>query len=175
MPFDSANPRTYPERLTIRLGTFNEFINNHTLEGYAQDKWKMGSTTLSVGLRYDLERIPIDETDNPLFPGGHKHYPMDKNNIAPRIGLTHALDRQARSVVRGGYGIFYNRTILGALDDTIEFPKYTSSAVVNFPNDTVDAGPTAGRLPGDPFLANGPFLNRALLDQRYPPGALLKN
>jgi len=174
-PFDAANPRTYPERLMIRLGAFNEFINNHTVEGYAQDKWKMGRTTLSVGLRYDLEVIPMDETDNPLFPAGKKNYPVDRNNIAPRIGFTHALDKDAKSVVRGGYGIFYNRTILGALDDAIEFPKYTSSAVVNFPNDTVDPGPTAGRFPTDPFLINGPSLNRALLDQRYPPGVLLRN
>src|SRR5437773_2754349 len=30
LPFDAANPRTYPERFTIRTGAFNEFINNHT-------------------------------------------------------------------------------------------------------------------------------------------------
>ena len=42
LPFDAANPRTYPERLTIRMGTFDEFIKNHTFELYAQDKWKMG-------------------------------------------------------------------------------------------------------------------------------------
>src|SRR5437867_2369163 len=176
LPFDPANPRTYPERLTIRLGTYNQFIKNHTYEAYAQDKWKMGGrTTLSLGVRYDLEIIPLDETDNPLFPANHKNYPVDKNNFAPRIGITHALNDAAKSVIRGGYGIFYNRTILGAVDDTIEFPKYTSSAVVNFPNDTVDPGPTAGRFPTDRFLVNGPFLNRALLNQTYPPGVLLRN
>src|SRR5437867_3671911 len=176
LPFDPANPRTYPERLSIRLGTYNQFIKNHTYEAYVQDKWKMGGrTTLSLGLRYDLELIPLDETDNPLFPSNNKKYPVDKNNFAPRIGITHALNDAAKSVIRGGYGIFYNRTILGAVDDTIEFPKYTSSAQVNFPNDTVDPGPTAGRFPTDRFLVNGPFLNRALLNQTYPPGVLLRN
>jgi hypothetical protein len=176
LPFDPANPRTYPERLSIRLGTYNQYIKNHTYEAYAQDKWKMGRhTTLSLGVRYDLEIIPLDETDNPLFPASNKKYPVDKNNFAPRIGITHALDDAANSVVRGGYGIFYNRTILGAVDDTIEFPKYTSAAVVNFPNDNVDPGPTAGRFPTDPFLVNGPFLNRALLNQTYAPGVLLRN
>ena len=42
-------------------------------------------------------------------------------------------------------------------------------------NDAADPGPTAGRFPTDPFLVNGPFVNRALLDQRYPPGALVKS
>jgi Carboxypeptidase regulatory-like domain len=172
LAFDPANPRTYPERLTIRLGAFREFINNHTIEAYAQDKWRLGRrTTLNIGLRYDLEIIPLDETGNPLFPAGNNNYPVDRNNFAPRIGFTHALDDSAKSVIRGGYGIFYNRTILGAIDDTIEFPKYTSSAVVNFPNDTADPGPSAGRLPTNPFLVNGPFVNRALLDALYPPGS----
>lgn len=176
LPFDAANPRTYPERLTIRVGEFEELINNHTVEVYAQDKWKMGGrTTLSAGIRYDLEIIPLDETDNPLFPVGNKQYPVDRNNISPRIGLTHALDDLGKSVVRGGYGIFYNRTVLGSIDDTIEFPKFTSSAVLMFPNDSADSGPAAGRFPTDPLLVNGPFLNRALLDQRFPPGVLLRN
>ena len=175
LPFDAANPRTYPERLTIRIGEFEEFIENHTVEAFAQDRWKMGNTTLSAGIRYDLEIIPIDQTFNPLFPAGNKKSPVDRNNFAPRIGLTHALDDQGKSVVRGGYGIFYNRTVLGAIDDTIENSKFTNSAVVSFPNDSADPGPTAGRLPTDPFLANGPFLNTALLNQRFAPGTLLRN
>ncbi|MDO8677447.1 MAG: carboxypeptidase regulatory-like domain-containing protein [Acidobacteriota bacterium] len=175
LPFDPANPRTYPERLTIRIGEFEEFIDNHTVEAYAQDRWKMGNTTLSAGIRYDLEIIPIDQTHNPLFPAGDKKSPVDRNNFAPRIGLTHALDDQGKSVIRGGYGIFYNRTVLGAIDDTIEQSKFTNSAVVTFPNDSADPGPSAGRLPTDPFLVNGPFLNTALLNQRFPPGTLLRN
>ena len=50
-----------------------------------------------------------------------------------------------------------------------------NSAVVSFPNDSADPGPAAGRLPTDPFLVNGPFINQALLNQRFPPGTLLRN
>src|SRR5712691_8023789 len=175
LPFDPANPRTYPERFSIRTGAFNEFINNHTYEMFAQDKWRVNpQTTLSLGLRYDLEIIPLDESTNPLFKGNSKS-PTDKNNFGPRIGFTHSLDEAGKSVVRGGYGIFYNRTILGALDDTLEFGKYTDSAVVTFPTNSADPNPSAGRLPTNPYLVNGPFVNRALLNQTYPPGVAVKN
>ena len=133
-----------------------------------------GRTTLSFGLRYDLELIPLNEQDNPLF-SSNSAYPVDRNNISPRIGVTHALDANGKSVIRGGYGMFYNRTILGAVDDAIEFSKYTTSTVVNFPNNSADPGPSNGRFPSDPFLVNGPVVNWDLLRQQYPLGVSVKN
>jgi hypothetical protein len=175
LPFDPANPRTYPERLTIRTGTFNEFIDNHTYEAFVQDKWRLGpQTTMSLGIRYDLEVIPLDESTNPLFKGSSKS-PTDKNNFGPRVGITHSLDPAGKSVIRGGYGIFYNRTILGALDDTLEQGKFTESNVVMFPANAADPGPSAGRFPTDPYLVNGPFINNTLLRQSYPLGVAVKN
>jgi hypothetical protein len=173
--FNAADPRTYPERLTIRTGTFNEFINNHTYEGFVQDKWRISpQTTLSLGLRYDLEIIPLDESTNPLFKGDSKS-PTDRNNFGPRVGFTHSLDAAGKSVVRAGWGLFYNRTILGALDDTLEFGKFTESNVVQFPNNAADPNPSAGRFPIDPMLANGPFVNWGLLRQNYPLGQAVRN
>ncbi len=175
-PFNAADPTTYPERLTIRVPEpYDEFVRGHAIEAYGQDKWTIGHTTFSLGLRYDLEITPLDETDNPLFAGVTSKYPVDKNNIAPRVGITHSLDADGRSVVRGGYGIFYNRTILGSLDDTIEFAKYNSSFTATFPNNSADPGPSHGAFPTDPFLVNGPFVNRDLLNALYPPGTLLRN
>jgi hypothetical protein len=46
---------------------------------------------------------------------------------------------------------------------------------VNFPANAVDPGPRAGQSPTDPFLVNGPTVNRALLEQLYPSGSLRKN
>jgi hypothetical protein len=175
-PFDAANPRTYPERLQIRLpNPYDATIKNHTVEIFAQDKWHMGArATLSIGLRYDLELIPVSTQDNPLFAPG-AGYPVDKNNIAPRIGFTRQLDADGKSLLRAGYGIFYNRTILGAIDDALEFPKFTPSVVASFPRDSADPGPSRGQFPTDPMLVNGPFINRALLDQLYPPGSTPRN
>ena len=48
---------------------------------------------------------------------------------------------------------------------------------MNFPNNSADPGPERRPVPDRPDVpsSNGPFVNRALLDSLYPPGALLKN
>jgi Carboxypeptidase regulatory-like domain/TonB dependent receptor len=176
LPFDSANPWTYPERLAIRVpGAYDATITSRTVELYAQDKWQIGArTTVNAGLRYDLEMIPMDETENPLFRPG-QNYPIDRNNIAPRVGFTRQLDAAGKSLVRAGYGLFYNRTILGVIEDAVLAPKFASSFVARFPNDTVDPGPRRGEFPTDPFLVNGPVITQELLNQRFPPGTRQRN
>src|SRR5258705_1902707 len=131
---------------------------------FVQDKWRLSPrTTLNLGVRYDLEIIPLDETDNPLFKNLDKKSPVDKNNFGPRIGFTHSLDEAGKSVIRGGYGIFYNPTIFGAGDDTLEFGKYTTSAVVSFPNNQPHPGPSARPIPAHPYLVYRPLVNSTLL------------
>jgi hypothetical protein len=176
VPFDAANPGTYPERFTIRIGEFNLFMKSHALEAFAQDKWQANRRlTLSLGVRYDLEVTPIDETDNPLFSDPNA-YPVDTNNVAPRLGLSYGLDDEGRSVLRGGYGLFYGRTILGTIDDLIEDRKFASSFQADFPEaGTVDPGPSNGQMPAHPTLVNGPVINRAYIDARYPPGTRRRN
>ena len=170
--------RTYPERLTIRTGDLQRVHQQpHRTSFSPRTNGSMSPrTTLSLGLRYDLEIIPLDETDNPLFKNLDKKSPVDKNNFAPRIGFTHSLDEAGKSVIRGGYGIFYNRTILGALDDTLEFRASSRRRTSSTSRPTA---PIPGQAPGGcrpiRILVNGPFVNRTLLNQAYPPGVPVKN
>ena len=106
--FDPANPRSYPERLAIRvLGPSEYKMKMHVGEFFAQDKWQMKpGLTLSAGLRYDLEVFPYEQDPgNPLFRGRSRQYPIDTNNIAPRLGLVWNPDGESKSVIRVGYGI----------------------------------------------------------------------
>ncbi len=125
--------------------------------------------TLSLGLRYDLEVVPIAETDDPLVDG----YPVDKNNFQPRIGVTYDLGG-GKSVVRGGYGRFFDKTHFELIGGLYTGTPFTDSFVVNFP--TRGRRPRGTRrergaeLPTDPFLVNGPVINRTLLDQQFPAG-----
>jgi hypothetical protein len=90
---------------------------------YAQDDWKPSDKlTVNAGLRYDF-MTPQLERDNHISnfdPSGagalltasdgsidqRGLVKPDRNNIAPRIGVTYA--STPAMVFRGGYGIFYN-------------------------------------------------------------------
>jgi hypothetical protein len=170
--FNSADPRTYPDRFSIRVGGPSIFYEKaHYVASFVQDKWRLNRRlTMSLGLRYDVEIIPLSETDDPLVDG----YPIDKNNFQPRVGVTYDLG-EGRSIVRGGYGRFYDKTHFELIGGLYTGTPFTSSFTVNFPTSAADQGPRNGQFPLDPFLVNGPVINRTLLDQRFPGGQLLRN
>jgi hypothetical protein len=176
--FEPADPSTYPERLTVRVpGPLEFHQKGHYVSAFAQDKWRMTPRlTLSLGLRYDLDVLPLSEADNPFFAfNGPDDYPVDGNNVAPRLGFAYDLDGTGASVIRGGYGLFFNSTRLGQMSGIISDGPFSDSFIVNFPANGVDAGPSQGRLPTDPFLVNGPVVNRDLLEELYPPGSRIPN
>ncbi|HUR35265.1 MAG TPA: carboxypeptidase regulatory-like domain-containing protein, partial [Vicinamibacterales bacterium] len=171
-PFNAADPRTYPDRFTVRVGGPSTFFEKaHYVSSFVQDKWRLNRRlTLSLGLRYDVEIIPIPETDDPLVDG----YPVDKNNFQPRLGVTYDLGG-GRSIVRGGYGRFYDKSHFELIGGLFTGTPFTSSFTVNFPTAAADPGPRIGQFPTNPFLVNGPVINRALLESMFPGGQLLRN
>jgi len=178
LPFDRNNPRTYPERLSIRVpGPLDFYMKGHFIGMFAQDKWKVrNNLTINLGTRYDVEILPTPNQNNPLFAGVDNEYPMDLNNISPRVGFSWALDDNARSAIRGGAGVFYQRTSYTFLTNMFGAgARFSNSFTVQFPTNNIDPGPRQGNFPTDPMLVNGPTVNRALLNQRYPQGTLQRN
>ena len=172
--FNPQDPRTYPERLQVRVpGQQAYFMKTHFGSVFAQDKWKLnGRLTLSLGVRYDVEVIPLREADNPKFSDPDA-YPVDKNNFAPRVGF--AYSPGDRSVVRGGYGLFYDKTHFELITGIITGGPFSDSFVTTIPANAADPGPSLGQLPTDPLLRGGPVVNRTLLNQLYPAGSRLRN
>ncbi len=170
--FNPAIPSTYPDRLTIRVGGPNEFYQKaHYISGFFQDKWRLGNNvTVNIGARYDYEALPLDTADD-MFVGAD--HPVDKNNVAPRFGLTY--DIGGNSVIRAAAGRFYDKTHFEVIGGLYTGTPFATSFVVNFPTAAADNGPRTGVLPTDPFLVNGPTINRTLLNQLYPGGQLLRN
>ena len=111
---------------------------------FAHDDWRaLPSLTVSAGLRYDYVAPPVDRNDRAnlydvatgqLVPVGTGSVPRggfetDRNNIAPRVGLAWTLDTTARTVVRGGYGIYYNQGALATSEGLYFNPPYFNLSV----------------------------------------------
>ena len=98
--FNAADARTYPDRFSIRVpGVSDFFVKGNEIGVFVQDKWKVNSrVTASLGLRYDVEIVKMDNTGNFLFSAGQDS-PVDTNNFSPRVGGTWTLDDGILGVV----------------------------------------------------------------------------
>ncbi len=175
-PFNAADPSTYPERFSIRVpGATNLDLNGNYISVFAQDKWNLkNNVTLNLGLRYEVETIKLQENDNPLF-SNPKDYPVDRNNVSPRIGLTYQLPGGKTSLLRGGVGRFYDKSHFELLQAVVTAGMFSNSFTAVFPTSARDPGPRTGVLPANPYLVNGPTVNRGLLNGQFPAGSRIKN
>lgn len=88
--------------------------NNKEYGLFIQDDWRATPKfTLNLGLRYDYQVIakpPVRNPNTALLAAGFdtSFQPRDKNNFAPRIGMSYAFND--KTVIRGGYGKYYGRT-----------------------------------------------------------------
>src|SRR5207244_11284850 len=97
---------------------------------------------------------------NCLVAHGQKS-PVDKNNFSPRVGGTWTLDDRGTAVVRGGYGLYFQKTAYSNFTPIVSSGLISNSFLVNFPTNNIDPGPTQGRFPTNELLVNGPVVNRA--------------
>ena len=107
-----------------QAGTPSMVMRQMTYAMFLQDDWRVTSAlTINAGLRYEIQ-TPLHDISKILtnldfskgapiaFVGGQNGYPeglvsIDKNNLAPRIGLAWA-PGEHKHVIRAGSGIFYS-------------------------------------------------------------------
>ena len=95
-----------------------------TLYGvFVQDSWTVSNRlTLVYGLRYDYDAqpqgVPRDRS-NPVEAPLDDSIHRDGNNLAPRVGFTWDPIGGGRTLLRGGYGRFYDKVFLLVARNTL--------------------------------------------------------
>jgi outer membrane receptor protein involved in Fe transport len=147
---------------------------------YGQDEWKVTPRlTLTLGLRVERNSNPVCQTncfanfkgswanlasvtssDPGSVPysadisyGQHQAYSgVDAALLSPRIGFSWAPTKDSKTVLSGGFGIFYDSPAAGVVDDLLANPPSSVAIRVR---------PTAGILPFDPAGGAAVWANSA--------------
>jgi Carboxypeptidase regulatory-like domain/TonB dependent receptor-like, beta-barrel len=110
---EPALPKTYPLIFELIEGSPKSTLDDTEIAAFAQDSWQPSSSwVLDFGLRYDLDTytLPKSASVRSTIPNGGAG--RDTNNLAPRFGFTYTAGKNRDWVVRGGAGVFYNKTVL---------------------------------------------------------------
>ncbi len=123
---------------TQTFGVTQVHQTNPNVGFYAQDEYKVTrSLTLNLGLRYDLEFLKTIATQT--------------GNVSPRAGFAWSPFASRRTVVRGSYGLFYDRIPLRPLANAL-LSAGNTTVVSNLQQLSISLSPTQAGAPVFPGI-----------------------
>src|SRR6266851_3795041 len=107
------------------IGSSNQPFDNLPFGFFAQDNWRLSRHfTVNYGVRYDVEISPLFSPLPGINAAAEKALgvtegiPRDFNNVAPRFGIAWDPAGNGKTVIRAGYGIFYDHPLLAVAFDS---------------------------------------------------------
>jgi hypothetical protein len=126
--------------------------HTNDLAAYIQDDWKILKTlTINLGGRWDFEELPTPKIPNTAISALTSltsTFPSNKHNFSPRVGFAWDAFGNGKTLVHGGFGMYYGRIQNGMIYDAL---KGTGSANAQF---SVTTTQTAANAPMYPYLVS---------------------
>lgn len=116
---------------------------------YGQDDWRVNhKLTLNLGLRYEIYTNPVESfnrqtnfdinTGQLLLAGANGNSRSlinnDYHDFGPRLGFAYDINGNGRSVLRGGYGVFYFLDRGGIDNQLAQNPPFSGFSQFNYSN-----------------------------------------
>ncbi|HTK28747.1 MAG TPA: carboxypeptidase regulatory-like domain-containing protein [Vicinamibacterales bacterium] len=175
-PFDPSNPATIaalknPILFTATSAPVSTVDPSKYYVLFAQDDWKPAPhVTLNLGLRWEYLWGPSNEGLNPAdFPVTLPYVDVaargHRTNFGPRTGIAWDVTGDGRTVVRGGWGIYYGHIrTLAAIEEYRNFHRL--SITINNPS---YPDPYNGQNPANFIVSsNAPNITIAANNLRQP-------
>jgi hypothetical protein len=129
---------------------------NPNIGWYGQDEWKANPRlVLNAGVRYDLQFLKSIDTDT--------------NNVSPRAGFAWTPFASRRMVIRGSFGLFYDRVPLRALANALLSSGNTAN-LTSATQVSVSLSPTQTGAPTFPgilsVIPSGVLVNYSTMNPR---------
>jgi Carboxypeptidase regulatory-like domain/TonB dependent receptor len=149
---------SFVQAFDLRPGLAGDaFFTTTDYNFFIQDNWKVSKVfMLNLGLRYEYQKLPqpgeaevkgVVFTGNPRYPATTR-FKQDKNNFGPRLGFTYDVGAEHKTVVKGGFGLYYGRT-----SNSVLFTALTNNAVTTA---TYNFAPAAAGAPTYPNVLSAP-------------------
>jgi Carboxypeptidase regulatory-like domain len=150
---------------TFQIPCYNDYFqtfgplafNVSTVETafFVQDDWHTTRRlTVNAGLRFDHEGLPSPVVPNPAIPQTVV-FPSDHKEWAPRFGFAWDVFGNGKTVLRGGYGMFYGRITNEQIYEQLTLTGSPSGQInpTIFPT-TGSANSTGTPTPSEPIYPN---------------------
>ena len=154
------------------IGNSNRLFNDPSMGFFIQDSWKiLPRLTLNYGVRYDVEYTAQFQPATALNAAAEtafnvtEGYPRDYNNVAPRFALAWDPMGNGKTVVRAGYGLFYDHPSFASA-----FLSTTSDGALSSQLLIFGGTPTRAAMATNPTAANGATIFQGVLNTTGIPG-----
>jgi len=144
----------------VTAGSGQVYLRRDVLAPWFEDTWRATrNLTVTLGLRWDyisqltekdnrIASVYVPHINGPLRPipiqagvnvNGYGNVPRglvdnDLTNWAPRVGMAYRLGGSDRTVIRAGYGMFYDAQIGNTVVDLVRNPPFQTRIIADLPD-----------------------------------------